>query len=116
MAITYHLDDVKERVIKLIEENEEDFCKDMIKEISVHAARNGRTAIDDVEMFVDMIRSTEGRSEKQIQIVKNATCLSEILNIANDDSPGNVMFEAEDRILSTALGIPISQEWQPRAK
>jgi len=106
--IYYNLKEVKPKVIDFIKQHYYDFCSDMMLEIKRAAGLN---SIDDVEMFVDMIRTAEKRSEKQIEVVQQATCLAEILNIANDDAVGNALFESEDKILSILLKIEVRELW-----
>lgn len=104
----YNLNVAKKQVIDLIKRSSYDFCTDIMNEIK-NAANNDCLA--DVEMFADMIRTSENISEKQIEKVNKAVSISEILTIADDDAPGNALFEQEDIILSTILGFRIRQDW-----
>jgi len=69
-------------------------------------------SIDDVEILVDTIRTAEKICKKQIDTVTKATSIAEILSITSDyDAPGNVLFEQDDTVLSSILGIQIKQNW-----
>ena len=104
----YNLNVAKKQVIDLIKSSNYGFCTDMMAEIK-NAAVND--SLNDIEMFVDMIRTSEKISEKQIEKINRAVSISEVLSIADDDSPGNALFEQEDLILSTILGLRIRQDW-----
>ena len=53
-------------------------------------------------MFVEMIEQAEEFSVKQIEKIENAYGLGDILKAtADDDSPGNILFEQDDTVLST---------------
>jgi hypothetical protein len=107
--VTYNFEEAKENVIKLIKKNTYDFCSDMMKEIKTAAEYD---SIDDVEIFVDIIRTAEKICKKQIDTVIKATSIAEILSITSDyDAPGNALFEQDDTILSAILGIQVKQNW-----
>ena len=107
--VTYNFEEAKENVIELIKKYTYDFCSDMMKEIKTAAEYD---SIDDVEIFVDMIRTAEKVCKKQIDTVTKATSIAEILSITSDnDEVGNILFEQDDTVLSAILGIQVKQNW-----
>jgi hypothetical protein len=107
--ITYNFEEAKEKVIDLIKRNTYDFYTDVMSEIKNAATHD---SIDDVEMFVCMIRNAEEMCQKQIDIVKKAISVTDILSIASkDDEMANLLYEQEDLILSEILGVKIKQDW-----
>lgn len=100
-VIEYDLYDAKQRVILLVKQYTYDYCSDMLKEIKAAAAAN---SIDDVEMFVTIIRQAEEVSERQVKAVENARSITEILNATvYNDTVGNVLYECDDAVLGAIL-------------
>lgn len=106
--ITYKLNEAKERVIALVKTHTLGFCSDMMLEVK-KAAENG--SIDDVEMYTNMIRTSEQISERQIKAVHKAYTIGEILVAIDIDEPGNALFEQEDLVLSTILQTTVKMDW-----
>jgi uncharacterized protein YegP (UPF0339 family) len=107
--VTYNFEEAKENVIELIKRNTHDFRSDMLKEIKT-AAEYG--SFDDVEIFVNEVHTAEKVCERQIDTVKKATSIAEILNITSDyNALGNILFEQDDTVLSAILGIQVKQNW-----
>ena len=102
----YNIVNSKPKLIEFINSNYDDFCSDMMKDIAAFARKE---SLDDVISFITMIQQANEVREKQIKVIHNACCLSEILAIANDDIVGNVLYEQEDRILSVLFGVEIKE-------
>ncbi len=76
-----------------------DFINDMLLEIKT-ASENGNVA--DVKMFVEIIEQAEQFSVAQVTKLEKAIGLGDILKAtADDDNPGNILFEQDDLVLST---------------
>jgi len=99
VPFTYSFIAGKKRVIELAKKHTMDFINDMLLEIKI-ASENGNVA--DVKMFVEIIEQAEQFSVAQVTKLEKAIGLGDILKAtADDDNPGNILFEQDDLVLST---------------
>lgn len=109
MKIYYILDEAKERVISLIKSNAYDFCTDMYKEIKAAADNDDLDAIED---FIQSIRQVEEISEIQVERVRQANSVANILLYTSEyDVPGNVLFECQDQVLIAIFQAEFVQDY-----
>jgi len=97
-VINYSFLEGKKRVIELVKRQTMDFISDMMQEIST-ASKNG--CVGDVKMFVEMIEQAEQFSVEVTEKINKAVSLGDIIKaIADDDTPGNILFEQDDEVLT----------------
>jgi hypothetical protein len=98
IPLTYSFIAGKKRVIELVKRQTMDFISDMMQEIST-ASKNG--CVGDVKMFVEMIEQAEQFSVEVTEKINKAVSLGDIIKaIADDDTPGNILFEQDDEVLT----------------
>jgi nitrogen regulatory protein PII len=98
VPFTYSFIAGKKRVIELVKRQTMDFISDMMQEIST-ASKNG--CVGDVKMFVEMIEQAEQFSVEVTEKINKAVSLGDIIKaIADDDTPGNILFEQDDEVLT----------------
>lgn len=108
MTITYNFDKAKQNLISLVKQYSYDFCNDMLKEIK-QAADNDD--IDTIEGFVESIRKAELVSEYQIQQIKKAHTITDLLRAtAGTESPGNILYECDNDVLKAIFGHEFVKE------
>jgi hypothetical protein len=108
MVVTYNFDKAKQNVISLVKQYSYDFCSDMLKEIK-QAADNDD--IDTIEGFVESIRKAERVSEYQIQQIKKAHTITDLLRAtAGTESPGNILYECDNDVLKAIFGYEFVKE------
>ena len=108
MVVTYNFDKAKQNLISLVKQYSYDFCNDMLKEIK-QAADNDD--IDTIEGFVETIRKAELVSEYQIQQIKKAHTITDLLRAtAGTESPGNILYECDNDVLKAIFGYEFVKE------
>ena len=108
MVINYNFDKAKQNVISLVKNSSYDFCSDVLKEIK-HAADNDD--IGTIEDFVETIRKAELVSEYQIQQIKKAHTITDLLRAtAGTESPGNILYECDNDVLKAIFGHEFVKE------